>query len=175
MENRIISYYDLLTLLKYNQQPKKVKLTTEDGEGIFEWSDEYKRYYATNSEEILQKYGMSSEMFENIYEPEAFEKCIEIIEKSNNDIKLSEYRNNNNFNVLSYYDLLSLVKQKVIPKRVLVNSNGYLAHYEYSDDVGYSIVFDELYDGEDFGVHWDSFLNHELNYCLFEPCIKIMD
>lgn len=169
----MISYYDLLTLWKYNQHPKKVKLTTKDGTGIFEWSEEYHTYYATNPEELLHEYGMDSYMFDNIYDSFAFDKCIEIIDDSTNDIKLMSNDSNGIDDCISYFDLLTLISQGIIPKLVLVNSNGYLAHYLYDEENNYSIVYDDLYNEDDCNLHWDAFLNHELSYCVFEKCIKI--
>ena len=114
-------------------------------------------------------------MFDNIYDNTAFDKCIEILEETNKDIIVPVLSKPNNDNeTISYYDLLSLVKQGIIPKKVLVYSENYFAHYKYDEEGIYSIVFDELYDGESCTVHWEAFLNHELSYCAFEPCIKII-
>ena len=173
MKNKMISYYDLLTLWKYNQHPKKVKLTTEDGTGIFEWSEEYHTYYATEPDKILNAYGMDSYMFDNIYDNFAFDKCIEILDESKNDISLITNPKNDIDGCISYYDLLTLVKQGIIPKKVLVKCDEYSAHYSYDQEGIYSIVFDELYDGESLNLHWEAFLNHELSFCIFEKCIKI--
>ncbi len=173
MKNKTISYYDLLTLWKYNQQPQKVKLTTEDGIGIFEWSEKYYTYYASEPDKILHDYSMNSYLFDNIYDNFAFDKCIEILEESKNEISLITNTNNDTDGCISYYDLLTLVKQGIIPKKVLVKSDKYYAHYKYDQEGIYSIVFDELYDGESIDVHWEGFLNHELSFRIFEQCIKI--
>lgn len=70
----MISYYDLLGMIKEGNIPKKVKCDNS----IFEWFD-FGYYRNTRTDEYLTELLYENEMYEN----EMFDKKIEIIEKYN--------------------------------------------------------------------------------------------
>lgn len=170
-----ITYLELLELIKYNVQPLVIKAETSYGPGEFKWDEEKKGYYAVDSEKIFNEYGMDSDFVENLDGELVFEEIIEIVEKNNIEysaIKPIEYTIEGE-NLISYYDLLVLLKNGICPRRLLVRCNGYYAHYEFDYKNEYLVVYDEFYSGYEMGLSWDPCLLQELEHNSFDKCIKI--
>lgn len=77
------SYYDILTLMKYNKHPKKVLVHCENDIVHYEFNEECKCYLLVHDElfnenELGTWYSYLSDYFS---ESMMFKKCIEIVEE----------------------------------------------------------------------------------------------
>ena len=77
----MFSYYDILTLMKYNKQPKKILVHCTNSVVHYEYNDECKCYLLVH-DELLNEEELStwdSYLSDYFSESMMFKKCIEIV------------------------------------------------------------------------------------------------
>lgn len=164
----MISYYDLMLLVKFNKHPHKVLVPIDkDRELLFEFSLKHNTYYVTPtsvSQKFYKEYDpyLDLNMTEDIF----FEKNIIAVDPYL--FSIGEY--------VSYYDLMTSIKFNTQPYRVRIHINNQQHDYIFdSIDLSESKKYIEL---EDVGSlpSWNFYLSHQVSdNNWFEKNIEIIE
>lgn len=165
---KMISYYDLMLLVKAKKQPNKVLvLVDKDRELLFEFNSKYNTYYVTPttvSETFYKEYDSYLDL--NITEDRFFEKSIKYVEPYL--FNIGEY--------VSYYDLMTSIKFNTQPYRVRIHINN-LQHDYIFDRIDSSEPKKYIVLEDDGSLpSWDFNLSHQVSdNNWFEKNIEVIE
>lgn len=164
----MISYYDLMLLVKANKQPYKILIRVDkDRELLFEFNyrdNGYRVVPTTVSEPFYKEYG--TYLYQNINEEKYFERNIKIVAPYL--FTIGEY--------VSYYDLVTAIRFNTQPYKVRIHVNDLQQDYIF-DSLDLSEPRKYIVFKPDYSLDkWDFELSHQIsNNSWFEKNIEVIE
>lgn len=146
----MISYYELILLVKTKKQPYKIIVNIDNKEILFEYDYRYNTYIIPSNNEYYQEYDSYLDL--NMYEEDFFKLNIKVIEPYL--FRRGEY--------ISYFDLINAIKLNTQPYRVRIHINEMYHDYIYDKDYINNTKKYIEYEVDTSIPSWDFYLSNQI-------------